>query len=126
MDGIRIQCEFEVRTPLGRATGCKVEMTIRRNYTDEETVKGVVAWCKKALKSETIQHPCIDFIMDDGTVYGKGTSRVYDWFGQYNMVKWDGHNGTDVCENITVTAKTLRDLYLECVDRMQKEERMGA
>lgn len=117
---ITIACEFKMRTPLGFDTDCKVDFDVWRDFTDAQTIKNVVKWCRKAVTTPTIREPMITFTYGNGSPYGVSTSRVFGWFGGiFNEVKWTGNN-VDETKDVEPTAKLFRELYMECVDRMTK------
>ena len=120
-DIVTIQCEFKMRTPLGFDTECKVDLDVWRDFTDVKTIDKVVKWCRKAITTPSIREPMITFIYGDGSPYGVSTSRVFGWLGgNFHMVKW-ANSEPNITDDIKPTAKLFRELYIECIERMEKE-----
>lgn len=120
MDKIEISVEFRQKTVAGMAacTASKdVSMDVAR---DAETIKAVVEYVQKIIKSE-VRDVAITFIMRKDYT-DTATSRLwyYDrYMGQYNIVKWASVNSTDTYEYDKITAKQIKEMYLECVDRYE-------
>lgn len=122
---ITIQVNFTARTVAGR-TECQAEKNIHGSYrdlSDVSRVNSVVEYVKKILSSKTISDKMITF--NFGNHWNMvGTSRIVDDFvcGR-EIIKW-GHNTTDRWDVEKITAKDIKALYLECVNKaLEQEER---
>jgi len=121
MNGIQINVEFRQRTVAGLAD-CRADRSVFADYDDEDTVRDIIAYVQRIIRSE-VMDVSITFSYRNG-VHTVETSRIwysYPSYSTFHVVKWERWNSRDEYEYDKIRAKQIRELYLECVARYEKE-----
>ena len=120
MEGnIQIEVDFLMSTIAGTRTRCNTDYYIFSDFRDVERVEDVEKYVKKLLNAKNIRDLTITF-QTSGESYGsiEGTSRIIREFdGQYRIIQWPARNVIDDKTTDKISAKDIRKLYLDCVER---------
>lgn len=113
---IRFEFDYETRTVMGSAR-CNSTYYIYDEYRDIAHVEEAVKVLKKLFTNKAINSPCvtISFTLKDFSTYD--VSRFWhDYDNFYEGVVWHGENAKTYPKFEGMTAKFLREKYLECAD----------
>lgn len=121
MNRIEIRVEFKQKTVAGLAQ-CTAEKILPAEYAKEkESVKSVVDYVQRILRSE-VTDVVITFLYKKD-YHEEATSRIWyytPYDSNYFIVKWERWNSIDQMTE-KIGARKIRELYLECVERCEKE-----
>ena len=127
---IRIEVEAHTKTIIDFNTEIKGCKWVYNNYRDVETVDEVVKYVKAIFASKSFRDVSVSFIYDDGTLYGRTISRLYNLTAGGNVTElhWYGRGSTadTQIELDKLTAKIIRNMYLECADKAIENEKLNA
>lgn len=127
---IRIEVEAHAKTAIEFNTELKGSKDIFSDYRDIEKVEEVVKYVKGLFTNKHFHDVSVSFIYDDGSLYGKTISRLFNIVngGKITELHWYGTGSTadTKIELDKLTAKIIREMYLECADKAIDHDRMTA
>lgn len=118
MDRIEIRVEFRTKTVAG-LTDCKADKIFPIEIA-KDSAKDVVAYVQRIVRSEA-RDVAVTFAYKRGS-QAVETSRIWYYTPELvNIVKWERWNSRDGYTTEKLTAKEIRDLYLECVKKYEED-----
>ena len=116
--------EFEAATVAGDCTRCEYQRHIFRDFRDVETVEGVEKYVMRLMRCASIRELMVTFNTEgDYCTSREGVGRIIREDGagyRFRFVRWPARNVIDDATQEKITARDVRRLYLETVEKLQE------
>ena len=116
--------EFRTATIAGEDTRCETEKYFFRDWRDVETVETVEKYVLRLMRSPSVRDLMVTFNIE-GEYYSsrEGVSRIIREDGagyRFRVVRWPSRNAIDDCTLEKLSARDVRRLYFETIERLQE------